>query len=149
MVCIEKIKIGEKTLDVKETYKQFGVLLEDRESEVVIEKSDILIAGNGVFSFSKEAMINPSIKKIDSSFSSEGIDYILADYTGPKESDGWKIAEIEIGLKGAYREDGEYSFMMAGADLSEDKPIELDSIEVELEGRSLWGKVKDVISNKK
>jgi len=142
---VQKIKIGDKILDVKETYKQFGVLLKEKESEVVIEKSDIMIAGNGVFSFSKEAMLNPSIKKVDSSFSSEGIDYILAEYTGPKESDGWKMAEIELGLKGAYREDGEYSFMITGSGLSEEKPLELDRISIELEGRSLWEKIGEIL----
>ena len=145
---LQKIKVGEKFFDIKETYKQFGVLLEGGESEIKIAKSDIMIAGNGVFSFDKPAMINPRIKKVESNFSVESVDYILAEYVGPRKDNDWKIVEVEIDLSGAYREEGEYKFIISAPDLSEENYLELDEIKMELEGKSLWEKLKSIIQLK-
>lgn len=148
---LQKIKIGESELTINKTYSQFNVDISSTTSEIKLEKDDVILAGDGVFAFSEESLINPDIKKVNENFDAggEGINYILARYVSPREENGWKIAKAEFDLIGAYREDGAYNFMISvpslKADDGIDDGVELDEIKVELERMSLWEKIKRLL----
>lgn len=159
---LQTIKVGERDLKLAETYRQFEVKSPGAISEIKLEKDDIILAGNGVFSFNKDSLINPEFKKVDESFDADkqGVNYILAEYEKPIEVDGWKMASAEFDLTGAYRElfyprqlsgAGKYNFIISIPGLKAEDDIE-DSVEikeirVDLEGTSLWEKLRKIVSS--
>jgi len=119
-----------------------------------------------VFSFSLEGLINPDFKKVtsDLDISESGISYILAKYGTPVEEDPpssfgksedfgearWKIAQAEFDLTNAYREFFKYGFLISVPGLKADDEVEdwveIDKIKIELEGKTLGEKIKEVLS---
>lgn len=165
------LKVGAKNLEISETYRRFILKINKGEKEEVAPedefkkeeeqwleltkletgKSDLILAGDGLFSFKPESFFNPEFVQVDSGFDAdqEGIDYILAGYEKPDEQNGWQIASAEFDLRGAYREKGQYSFIISipgfesGGDANN---LEIKEISVSLGGKSLWeflkGKLK-------
>lgn len=155
---LQKIKIGESELNLSETYKMFSADAGEGIKEIILEKDDVIISGDGVFSFSAESIINPAIKKVNANLDikDSSINYVLASYNMPREDDGWKIARVEFDLTGAYREDGKYGFLISIPGLKIDDEIddwvEVGEIRVDLSGASLWEKIRNYkfkISNSK
>ena len=146
---------AESELTIEQTYKQFSATVIGSTTELTLEKDDVILSGNGVFSFSRDSLINPDFKKVDSylDINNGGINYILAKYDFPKEEDNWKIAQAEFDLTKAYSEDGKYNFLISipglRADDGVDDWVELGKIKVELEGVSLREKVKWFLNNQK
>lgn len=151
---LQKIKIGDKDLDLEETYKLFSTDLDFGMNEIVLEKDDIILSGNGVFSFSEEELFNPKIKQVDSNLDidKDNIDYIISRYEYPIEDGEWKIAEVNLDIANAYREFYKNSILISVPGLRSDDDIddyiEIDEIKAKLEGTSLWNKMKKVTSKK-
>ena len=146
---LQVIKINENILDINETYKQFEILTDDNStsSEILLQKDGLTLSGDGVFAFEPFSLINPKIKKADYNLDVNklGIDYIIAKYKSPKKTDEWSVAEVEIDLAQAYRENNKNSFIISAPALKQEDKKELyfDLIEIELSGRSLFDKIND------
>lgn len=149
---LQKIKIGNQELEIGETYKIFSIGSDAGTKEIILEKDDVILSGNGMFSFFEEDFFNPKIKGLDSSLDldAEGVDYVLAEYREPEEIGEWRVTEVDFDIAEAYREFYKNSFLISvlglRADDDIDDYIEIDEIRVELRGRSLWGKIKKIIS---
>ncbi len=154
---LQKITAGKNEYDINETYKQFQFSLEKASSsddyvEIGLKAGGLLISGDGIFSFGKEAMLNPEFKRADNNLDAktDGVEYVIARYQSPEQEPGFQKSEIVFDLKGRYRENGKYSFIISAPELSlEDqsgKAVTLKKISVSLEGRSLKDKVKEKIS---
>ncbi len=145
---LQTISFAGTSYELAAPYEQFDFIT-DRNSlvkEIKLQKDDVILENNGVFSFSPESLFNPMLDKVDRFFSVETpVKYIIANYERPQERDGLKIATAEFNLVGAYRENGKYSFMISVPGLkSEDKikdSLEIYEIKVELTGRTLWQKI--------
>ena len=114
--------------------------------EIKIAQDDLILENNGVFALSPNALINPSLMKVDRFFSVKmPVKYIVAEYQKPKEVNGFKVATVEFDLKNAYREKGKYNFMIAVPGLKADDKLndnlEIYKINIEFEGRTLWQKI--------
>ena len=144
---LQTVRAGENELKIEQTYKQFSATVSSSTTKLTLEKDDVILSGNGVFSFSRDSLINPNFKKVDAylDVDDDGINYILADYEMPQDTNEWKAASAEFDLTKAYREDGKYSFLISvpglRADDEVDDWIEIGEIEVELEGVSLYDKI--------
>jgi len=130
----------DQKLELNETYKQFSLELSSKENVIILEEGDTIIAGDGVFSFSLEGLINPDFKKVtsDLDISESGISYILAKYGTPVEEDPpssfgksedfgearWKIAQAEFDLTNAYREFFKYGFLISEKKIKADDEVE-------------------------
>jgi hypothetical protein len=157
---LQTIKVSDSELVIDETYKQFSVDVEADATElssvasIALEKDDVILAGDGVFSFKEDSLINPKLKKVDANLDVDrgGVNYILANYRIPQDEGEWKVARAEFDLTKAYSEDGKYSFLISipglRADDEIDDSIEIGGIRVDLEGRSLVEKLKEMLSNK-
>jgi len=147
---LQTIKAGDKELKISSTYRQFSRMMENKVSEIKIAKGDIILSGSGVFSFNSENLLDPNFKKVDESFSANpvGINYILAKYKIPEEKDGWKVGEAEFDLNNAYREWNKNSFIISIPGLKADDEIKdniiIKNIEIELEGKTLREKLKEI-----
>jgi len=134
-----------------ETYRQISVKSEKQVGEIILEKGDVIVSGNGVFGFNKD-IINPNYKKIDENINLDKIDYILADYNFPMEFNDYKIASAEFDLNKAYSENGKYSFIISTPFLnrmeSDNRGIIIKEIAVELTGKTLKEEIINFFKNK-
>lgn len=145
----QTIRFAETPFSLDEAYRQFDFKTESTlpVKEIKINKGEIVLENNGVFSWQEGNLFNPSLKKIDRFFSvSEKTPYVIAEYTKPIEKEGVITATVELDIKHAYRENGKYSFMISVPGLkAEDRindNLEIYSLEVKLSGRTLWEKIK-------
>ncbi|MFA5000374.1 MAG: hypothetical protein WC545_03375 [Patescibacteria group bacterium] len=148
------IIFGGREFSLDKTYEQFDFKADGNLNEIKLEKDDVILAGSGVFSFSRNSLFNPSFKKIDRYFSpGEEIQYIIAAYERPIENKGIKTARVEFDLWGAYREDGKYTFLISAPGLNPndalDDYLEIEEIKVELKGKTLVEKIREVIRQEK
>lgn len=144
---LQEIKIGDKTLNLTETYKQYLEALNGQSpKEIKIARTGISLAGNGVFAFSPQELINPDFKKVDQYLDISSLEYILAKYNSPLKQNNYKVAQAELDLSGAYHEKGQYSFMLSspGYQAENGQGIKLKKIKIELTGKSLWQKLKEI-----
>lgn len=152
---LQVFKIGSQELGVSETYKQFSINNLDGVNEIKLSQDDIILSGDGVFSFSQAGLINPQLKKVDNNFNIDdsGVNYIIASYIFPKKvitvgSDVWHSATAEFDLIGMYQEDNKYSFIISIPGLKADDDIndyiEIGEIRINLEGKTLFEKIKKI-----
>ena len=150
---LQTIAIGDDKLELAETYKQYSTRLSATTTEINLAKDGVIVAGDGVFSFSPEALVNPDYRKISGALDLDaaGINYVLARYEIPVEKDGLRTARAEFDLSGVYREFGRYGFIISIPGLKADDEaedfVEIREIRVELEGKSLWKKVKEIFKD--
>lgn len=145
---LQEIRVGNNVLSLTETYRQFAT---DNQADLIgigIKKSDVIISGDGLFSFSKNQYFNPDWQKFSKrlNLDARGINYVLAKYDPPQYSGEWQSASGVFDLKKAYREFSKYNFMISIPDLSaEDQLMDslvIGEIRVDLSGTSLWQKLK-------
>ena len=145
---LQDIKVGENNLSIKETYRQFAVENQAGLIEATVKKSDVIMSGDGLFSFSKIQFFNPDRQKFNSrlDLDKRGINYVLAKYQPPKSTGEWQTASAEFDLKNAYREFYKYNFIISVPDLSAEDRVNdsliINEIRVDLTGTSLWQKLK-------
>jgi hypothetical protein len=152
---LQKVLVDDKDIEIKETYNQYAVDVSGSTSttltKIYLEKDGIIVSGNGLFSFERDKFFNPVVKRFNSNvdINKENINYILADYDIPETVNGWKTATQEFVLKGSYREFYKYGYIVSvpGLDYEDgvDDYIEIEEIKFELEGRSLFEKMKEVL----
>jgi len=146
---LQTIEIGEDKLGIEETYRQFSLKAPLGIKEIKIGQGDVILSGNGVFSFNENSLINPQFRKVDNSLdiNESGINYILARYIRPKINGEWKEAQAEFNIKDAYWEWSKTSFILSVPGLKADDAIEdsweINNIKVELVGKTLLEKVKE------
>lgn len=144
---LQTIKVGNDGLDIKETFKQFGIRTKDAINKIRLEKDDVILAGDGMFSFGYDSLFNPVLKKINenSDVNKDGINYILADYKSPQDDNGWKIAEVALDISQAYRENGKYSFLISAPRLGtplNTGDILIGEIKIDLSGKNIFEFIK-------
>jgi len=130
---LQTIKVGNNELAMDETYRQFAIKLPSGRAAktIELERGDVILAGDGVFSFKKDGLINPKFKKVDANLDvdRDGVNYILANYEIPRNEGEWKIARAEFDLTRAYRENGKYGFLISVPGLRADDEID-DYVEI-------------------
>ncbi|PLX27870.1 hypothetical protein C0583_01375 [Candidatus Parcubacteria bacterium] len=146
------IRVASSSLEIQETYKQFSLELDNSIASTGLKVIDIpkvgqAISGNGVFSFSSEQFFDPKIKKIDDNLDFTNIDYLIARVPVVQAKGDWKQVDVPIDLSRAYRENKTYSFIISipNLELASEKYVEIDKMQIELEGLNIWGLIKEKI----
>ncbi|MDP2708640.1 MAG: hypothetical protein Q8O93_01115 [bacterium] len=152
---LQKIKAGAGELDLNETYRQISLKAVEPITELGIIKDDIIISGNGVFSFAEGGLLNPSFKTVGPNLgiNEENINYVLTGYKPPVLSVEWQTAEAEFDLTKAYRENGKFQFLISLPGLKAEEAASgqavVKNIKIELGGSSLWRKLKKMFNGLK
>lgn len=140
-----KIDFGGQKFSVDKTDEQFVFSALGGTKALTIKKDDLVLEGNGLFSFSANSLFNPSVKKIDRFFADSGsVRYVLADYERPIESDGIKTSSAVFSLKNISRENGKYTFLISVPGLNgkdSQGKLEITEIKIDLQGKTLWQKI--------
>jgi len=142
---LQSIIIDGKKFELPSTYEQesYSITNPDRSiKSVIIPKGDVIVSSDGLWSFTAESFFNPTIRQMPpvGSLQELGADYLLAKYHSIERlSDGSLRAVLDFDLRGAYREEGKYSFMISApnADLDQN-PLQINSISIDLKGLSLY-----------
>jgi len=147
-----KIKIGDIFLDLNETYKQLSVKILNRPAKIELPKDDIIISGDGVFSFTENGLFDPRLKNVDDNLDVNGekINYVLTNYQTPVDFDGWQTAVAKFDLTSAYQENGKYQFLISIPSLRTEElskgEIIIKEIKVDLSGITLRQKLEKYFS---
>lgn len=147
-VSRQTINFGGDRFSLSEPYQQFE--FSSKESglkKIILEKDDVILETDGVFSLAPEEFFNPDFKKVDEHFVlNSNTDYILAKYELPTElANNFKQASVVLNTKEAYRENGKYSFMISvpGLSLAKEGNLKISDIKIEFSGRTLLDKIKE------
>ncbi|MFH1233599.1 MAG: hypothetical protein V1649_03035 [Patescibacteria group bacterium] len=163
---LQTIKVGDSDLILNKTYQQFSVANPNAVALIKLSKHDVILSGNGVFSFDQNSFIEPVARKVDNGLdiNANGINYVIANYQQPEEAGGWQVAEAEFDLTDAYREYPAYQlgdtnkigFLISVPMLKkynpstppyqggEDNKIIIGKITVELSGKSLFNAFQNI-----
>lgn len=137
------IRVGETVLNLRETYKQFSLKTLSQPAKIELAKDDIIISGDGVFSFAEARLLDPRFRNVDKNIEiSQGkINYILTNYKEPLESGEWRLATASFDLTKAYQENGQYQFLISIPGLKAEEPASgallIKEIKIDLLGTSL------------
>jgi len=147
--ALQSILIDKQMQMVDQVYQQFEYQLDSGLKQITLEKGGLNLEGSGFFSFSPEAFFQPKWPTLNQASDLSVFDYILADYISPFREEDWQIAEVHLNLKGMYRYQRQYKIVISIPGLKADDDISdsviIDSIEVDLSGKSLWQKLKEII----
>ena len=140
---------NEEVVSIDKIYQQQEVRLLEvfNINKIELERDNIVLENNGVFSFFENQLFNPFLKRVDRFFSRDSeLKYILASYESPVlQTGGIRQAVAEFSLFGAYREKGKYNFMISipglRAEDDNDDYLIIKEIKIEMQGRSLWEKI--------
>lgn len=146
---LQTFNFDNQEFEINQPYEKLEFSLNEDKGgikKIVLEKDDIILENTGVFSFSSEAFFNPQFLKVDDRFEiKKDVKYIIADYKGAEKLEGGLLkGSASFDLHGVYREKGKYNFLISVPGLgSEDDGdyLEIEKIEVEFEGRSLFQKI--------
>ncbi len=136
---LQTIMIDDQAFAISETYEQFSLSIpnsERRLKRTVLPKGDLIIASDGLWSFTAEQFFNPTVRSMPpvSTVAELGVDYLVAKYE-PVEilADGSFEQSMEFDLRGAYREKGKYSFMISAPNAALSKePLNIKEIKIEV-----------------
>jgi hypothetical protein len=140
-------------LALTETYRQFEAESATSAPEYVIglERDGVTLSGNGNFAFRPDELFDPSLRKVDRNFSRfiKETDFILTEYEPQDRQYGeWTQATQVFDLTQASRHESRYGFILSVPGLRADDNIadgiEIKKISVELAGKNIWQKIKEL-----
>ncbi len=154
--------LNEEKFELDKTYSSLLLEAKDEErylNDLNLEKSGVLIELNGFISLEGTNFFKPLPQKMDRFFSANGAaSYLLSNYKSPRKEKDYKVASLEFDLNEAYLANEYYSFVISvpGLELSQSfndqgllvEPkgyLGIKEIKIEVEGRSLLEKIKEVV----
>ncbi len=145
---LQTLNFADKQFALSRPYEQFDFIAGKRgqANQINFSQDDVVIENNGVFALSAENLFNPQFTKIDRYFKlDDSKQYVIADYQLADSTSETKTASATFRLKGVYREKGKYNFMISvpglKADDGQEDYLEIESVQIEFSGRTLWQKI--------
>lgn len=138
---LQTITIGQQTLSLTETYRQFSVILDDQSRAVkpiALPADDVLLAGDGVFAFTPEDIINPTTRHYNPEMNIDraGIDYVIARYEPLGEGTSY-TRTVSFSLNQNCLDKGRYPLVIAASGLNPEQPMTVERVDVKLTGQTL------------
>ena len=133
----QTLKINDtQDLEIKERAKTFTAAMDKDLNKIYIPKNDVVITSDGYFSFSPESFFNPqpyNTIEFHNDIDLETVDYIVADYTEPKNINGWLENEVSFDISDMEIVDNTLHFVLEAPGLKADNgEIIIDFLEITL-----------------
>lgn len=147
---LQNLKIGNQDLEVKELNIEYIKEMKNHKNgyEIEIPKGNILISGDGLFSFGVEQFFDPRIKVLDKKDNLYETDYIIANYHPPQSVGGWAVGEATFDLAGIYKENNKVKIMISAPNLNINKgEVKINEIKAILETKPFLEKVYNRLRN--
>lgn len=151
---LQTVKLdGKYNLEIKEKDKQYKFDLEllskksdDSLYEITSPKNDIIVKGDGYFSFSKESFFDSKGVKstlLTNLKSLDDIDYIITGYSQARNEQDWLIAEVAFNPQKLKIDGDKLYFSLEIPELIKyGGALEIDSFEIEIQHKGLLGSKK-------
>ena len=155
--CLGEIEINNKIFLIDKIFQQFNIEISKEKknleplTKINSDSCGFLIENNGLFSFSENSFLDPTLNKLDQYTNIENINFILADFSLPQKINDYYVSEININLERAVKEKDGYSFIISAPflkNITEDQYIEIKEIKIELVGKNLFTKIKEEINER-
>jgi hypothetical protein len=148
---VQTIFVGGEKIDLTETYKQFSHILKNQNreiKEIKLEHDDIIIAGDGVFTFASSDIINPFPRQFTNKtiLEKSDIDYVLAHYQ-PIGSQAPYTRTVVFNVSPSCHDRRGLPFIIAAPDIETQEPVEVTSLDITFKGRTLSNYLKKLFSN--
>jgi len=133
----QTLKINDaQDLEIKERAKTFTAAMDKDLNKIYIPKNDVVITSDGYFSFSPESFFNPkpyNTIEFHNDIDLETVDYIIADYTEPKNINNWLENEVSFDISDMEIVDNTLRFVLEAPGLKADNgEIIIDFLEITL-----------------
>jgi hypothetical protein len=145
---LQNINFGGQNFNLDEPYaqKHFALSNPGNTNKIEISKDDVILENDGVFSFSKDIIFSREVNKINANFQEiEKMEYIVANYKSPIiKEDGFKKASASFDLRGVYREDGKYNFMISIPEINKQNSndnVVIKEVRIDFSGTTWWQKI--------
>ncbi|MCK9568243.1 hypothetical protein M0R72_04800 [Candidatus Pacearchaeota archaeon] len=151
---IQIIKINDYRIKLEEKNEKGGISLDYLEGfyKIRSSKNDVKISGPSLFAFTEDSWFDPfeSEKlyyKTNITYLENNADYVLVNYSSPKEENGWKIASLSFNIKedDLYINDDKLNILFNAAHLNQNKNntntyyIPIDWINITVHKRGILG----------
>ncbi|RMD50408.1 hypothetical protein D6827_04085 [Candidatus Parcubacteria bacterium] len=153
----QSVRFGSDSVAIPESHKK--VYFSSSQNGILAgytDKGDVKITGDGMFALSRESFFNPDPVKltVNSDIDALGINYIIANYRGVDNEDGWQRAGAEFLLADLYKnEDRAIKFIISLPMLAQyQNTVDLHAIKIIFKKtpwtwRSIWNKVQNKLKN--
>lgn len=149
--CLNSVNINDQPFIVDRIFQQFSFNVPNKNLNIISSEScGMLIEGRGLFSFSEQSFFNPLIDLLDKDNLPDNYNFVIAEYDFPQKEDNYYSSEVEIDLKNAWRENGEYRFIISAPflkGLDNEEYLEIKNIEIELFGKNFKDKLSEYFQN--
>lgn len=145
---LQSLKVNNQILEILETYNQFSLSLNDQTrkiKEIKIEKDDIILAGDGVFALSQDALFNPLPRQFSNkiNLSESNLDYIIAGYE-PIGLQKTGQRTVNFDLNQACLDNGRYPFIISAPQIDRNNPVTISKISINVTGKTLFNFIKSI-----
>lgn len=147
---LRKLKIGEEEMEIKDLNVEYKKEIQNAKDgyNIEIPSANLLVSGDGLFSFGAEHFFNPQIKILNKESALGGTNYIIANYHSPQSVGGWIVGEATFDLAGIYKENNKIKIMISAPNLNRNKgEVKISKIKAILETRPFFTKVRERLSN--
>ncbi|MFH1187885.1 MAG: hypothetical protein V1688_03425 [bacterium] len=138
------VKVDGQDLAVEELNKEFIKDVENAKNgyNIYIPKGNILISGDGLFSFGVEQFFDPRVKVLDKENNLDGVNYVIANYQPPILSNGWTVGKAVLNLPALDKKNNKIKIMISAPNLNKNRgEVRINEIRVLLETRPFFAKV--------
>ena len=116
---------------VKKTYDSLVSGL----SEISIKSNDLAVESNGIIAFSKDQYFYPYLENVDDisiASNPSDLDYIIFQYSSPKNEDGWLVQTQTFDVNNLYKNsDSNHRFRLSAPSLNDNEDtIEISEIKI-------------------
>ena len=154
---LQTITLDNTGVNIYQKHKWIEAYSNPKLSRMYIPKNDIKISARGIFALDKEHYFNPEIINLKDYSDIEEVNYIIAKYQEPIESNNtWLKNKIVFNLDKAKIEDGNLKFMISSPDLDKNSNLKINSLKIKLTGprninsklayQNFWNNIKDKIN---
>jgi hypothetical protein len=131
---LENVYVDSEPITINDVNTDYIVGLTNPLTNIQANNGDIIIAGSGYFSFSKDQFFLPFpylTSNIKTNEDLSLVQYLLTNYKKPYINNGWSTAEVTFNLKDAYYEKGKLSWVIKAPGLkSSQSEISIKSIDL-------------------
>ncbi|MFA6272556.1 MAG: hypothetical protein WC693_05655 [Patescibacteria group bacterium] len=153
---LQKVLVGAQTVNIDLVNKDFNYQNNSGLVQISVPNNDLNISYNGFMAFTRNQYFNPlpdNISGINGNTDINSLDYIITDYTSPKNEGGWMMNTATFDLNRLYKTDNDnIRFRISAPQLSgTGEVIKISQIKISYEKppltlQSLPNKIKSYLS---
>lgn len=124
---LQKISVDSQPLEINELNRNFKYLNDKGIIKITVPKNDLAINFDGFMAFSESQYFNPfpdNIIGIENNSNVNLLDYLIAEYSSPKNENGWRVKSNTFDLNRLYKDKNDFiRFRLSAPGLNETESV--------------------------